>query len=89
MTGWIVQVLGVGAALCSTISFAPQVIKIYRDKAAESVSLRMYALTVTGFSLWIAYGLFLKSWQLVVSNAICLLLSGAILALKMRYDRRG
>jgi MtN3 and saliva related transmembrane protein len=88
MTGWIVQALGVGAALCSTISFAPQVVKIYQEKTAESVSLRMYSLTVTGFSLWIAYGLSLKSWQLVLSNAVCLLLSGAILALKIRYDRQ-
>ena len=38
-------------------SFLPQVIKIAREKDASSVSLRMYVVTVTGFALWIVYGL--------------------------------
>jgi len=84
----LANVVGVAAALCSMTSFAPQLIKIWRERDASSVSLRMYVVTVTGFSLWIAYGLLIGSWPLVGSNAVCLLLSGAILALKWRFSRR-
>ena len=68
-------------------SFVPQVAKIIRERDASSVSLRMYVVTVAGFALWIAYGVALKSWPLMASNAISLALSALILALKLRHSR--
>jgi len=81
----LADVIGTGAALCSMTSFVPQIAKIVRERDAASVSLKMYAVTVTGFSLWIAYGLMIGSWPVAASNLVCLALSGAILALKWRY----
>lgn len=81
----LVTAIGVLAACCSMGSFVPQAVKIWREKAAGSVSLRMYAVTVAGFALWIAYGVALKSWPLVGSNTVCLLLSAAILVMRLRY----
>ena len=82
----LANVLGVGAALCSMASFLPQILKIVRERDAASVSLRMYAVTVSGFGLWIAYGLQIGSWPVAASNIVCLLLSGAILVLKWRFE---
>lgn len=81
---FVPTVVGVGAALCSMGSFAPQAIKILRDRDASGVSLRMYVITVIGFALWCVYGVFLHSWPLVGSNAVCLALSGLIMVLKVR-----
>lgn len=81
------DLVGVGAALCSMTSFVPQIAKIVRERDAESVSLRMYAVTVTGFSLWAAYGVMTDSWPVAVSNLICLALSATILGLKWRFSR--
>jgi MtN3 and saliva related transmembrane protein len=81
--------VGVAAALCSMTSFGPQILKIWRERDAASVSLRMYIVTVTGFSLWIAYGVLIGSWPVAASNFVCLLLSGAILVLKFRFRGRG
>jgi MtN3 and saliva related transmembrane protein len=85
----IVEALGAAAAVCSTTSFVPQLIKLVREKTAESISLRMYALTVTAFVLWSGYGLMLKSWPLVFANLVSLALSATILALQLRYHGRG
>lgn len=68
-------------------SFTPQLIKIWRERDASAVSLRMYAITVTGFSLWVAYGVLLESWPIIGANSVCLALSAGILALKWRYAR--
>jgi len=46
-----VALIGLGAALCSMGSFVPQLIKIWREGDASAVSLRMFALTVAGFTL--------------------------------------
>ena len=80
--------VGVGAALCSMASFAPQALKILRERDASGVSMRMYIITVIGFSLWFVYGLLLQSWPLMASNLVCLALSGLILALKLMDRNR-
>ena len=88
MTGLLLaDAVGAAAALCSMTSFVPQLIKIWRERDAASVSWRMYAVTVAGFSLWIAYGVLTGSWPVVASNSVCLALSAAILALKWRFSR--
>ena len=40
-------------------------------------------LTVLGFGLWLAFGLFKREWPLVASNSICLALSAFILTMKL------
>jgi MtN3 and saliva related transmembrane protein len=82
----LVDAVGVAAALCSMTSFAPQIVKLVKTRDASGVSLRTYAVTVTGFALWIAYGVLLGSWPVAVSNTVCLLMSAAVLVLKWRYD---
>jgi MtN3 and saliva related transmembrane protein len=82
------EVVGAGAAVCSTASFLPQLIKLVRERTAEAVSLRMYVLTVAAFTLWSIYGIGLGSLPLIASNVVSLALSSAILALKLRYRDR-
>jgi len=70
-------------------SFTPQIIKIWRERDAASVSLRMYVVTVTGFALWIAYGFLRGGWPIIVANIVCLILSATVLALKWWFSRHG
>ena len=88
MSCGLVDVVGAGAALCSMASFAPQLIKLVREKDAEGVSLRMYVVTVTGFALWITYGLLIGKWPVVASNSVCLGMAAAILVIAWRLSRR-
>jgi MtN3 and saliva related transmembrane protein len=85
----LANAIGVVAALCSMTSFVPQILKIVRERDAESVSVRMYVVTVSGFVFWIAYGIAIASWPVAVSNTVNLVLSAAILVLKMRYSKKG
>ena len=81
------DIVGTGAALCSMTSFGPQIVKIWKERDASSVSLRMYLVTVTGFVLWTVYGVLIGSWPVTTSNIVCLAMSGAVLALKWRFSR--
>ncbi len=84
-SAWV-NAVGVAAAVCSMVSFMPQIAKILREHNASAVSLRMYFVTVAGFACWIAYGVASGSWPVAVSNVINLLLAGTILVLKWRLD---
>jgi MtN3 and saliva related transmembrane protein len=84
----VASLVGGAAALCSMASFTPQIVKIWRERDASSVSLRMYVVTVVGFSLWTVYGVLQGAWPIILANAVCLGLSGAVLVLKWRFSRR-
>lgn len=81
------EVIGFSAGLCSMISFTPQIIKTWRERDARSISLRMYVVTVTGFSLWVTYGVMIGSLPVMLTNSVCLTLSALILAMKWRFSR--
>ena len=81
----IANIVGTGAALCSIASFAPQVIKIWRERDASSVSLKTYSLTVTCFILWVAYGWLTTAWPILIANACALVMASAVLAMKWRF----
>lgn len=83
----IAVLVGTLAALLSIGSFAPQIVKTWRERDASAVSLRMYLVTVTGFGCWLAYGVMIQAWPVIASNLACLLMSGAMLALKLRFSR--
>jgi MtN3 and saliva related transmembrane protein len=79
----LVSILGTAAAIASTVSFTPQAVKIIRTRETKGISAGMYAITVTAFALWCAYGVLLGQWPLIASNSICLALSGFILVMKL------
>nr|WP_295109855.1 SemiSWEET transporter [uncultured Caulobacter sp.] len=83
----VAAAVGTAAALLSITSFAPQILKIWKEKDASSVSLRTYIVTVAGFACWVTYGLLIQAWPVIASNVACLLMSGAVLVMKWRFDR--
>lgn len=81
------SLLGFAAAFASTVSFAPQAWKVIRSRRTQDISAVMYGFTVTGFALWLAYGIALMQWPLILCNGICLLLSAFILFMKLSPQR--
>jgi hypothetical protein len=47
---------GLAAALCTTASFVPQVVKTWKTRSTADISLGMYLVLVFGTVLWLAYG---------------------------------
>ena len=88
MGGWWITVLGAAAGLCTVGSFVPQVVKAWREGDTNAISLRMYLVLVAGFVLWLGYGVLIGSWPIILVNAGNLVLSAAILRLKLR-DGKG
>jgi MtN3 and saliva related transmembrane protein len=75
------------AAVLTTIAYIPQVVKIYRTKSARDVSFRMFSLLATGVSLWLVYGIMMRSVPLIFANFVTLALSLTVLGLKIKYER--
>ena len=87
MSDLIANVVGTLAALCSITSFAPQMIKIWRERDASAISLKTYSLTVSCFVLWTAYGVMTQAWPVTIANACALVMACGVLAMKWRFER--
>lgn len=78
---------GIGslAALCTTLCWLPQAVKIIREKRTEGISVITQSVFTFGVALWAVYGLLLNNRPLLFANAVTLVLAVAILILKLRY----
>jgi MtN3 and saliva related transmembrane protein len=82
----IISVFGYIAAACTTISFIPQAVKVYKTKSTKDISLVMFLLMTAGVAFWLIYGLLINSFPVIAANAATLLLSFYILIIKIRLD---
>jgi MtN3 and saliva related transmembrane protein len=85
----LVPLLGVCAAVLTSLSYIPQVRKAWPRGSTGDLSLRMLLVLTTGLLLWIGYGLLKGDWVIVVANGVGATLSGSVLAFKIRDMRSG
>ncbi len=83
----MVDYIGFAGAFLTTISFIPQVVKIHKTKSADDVSLYMFILFTAGIILWLIYGIKKEMLPVIVANSITLILSLAILVMKIKYKK--
>ena len=83
-----VTVVSLFAATLSMVSFVPQAWAVVRSRNTDGISLKMYVITVAGFIAWLAYGVLLGQWAIIVQNVICLCLSSFILVMKLLPQRK-
>ncbi len=77
--------IGSAAATLTTTAFIPQALKVWHTRHTADISLGMYAMFTLGVALWLAYGILLQAWPIIVANSITLLLAGAVLVMKLRF----
>jgi MtN3 and saliva related transmembrane protein len=82
-----IVVIGTAAAIASMASFAPQAWRIIKTRKTDELSLAMWVTSVIGFGLWTTYGVLLGQWPLIVENAVCVVLAGFILMMKLLPTR--
>lgn len=77
--------IGFIAAILTTASFLPQVLKVWLTRSARDVSLGMYSLLSVGVFTWLIYGLSIHSLPIILSNLITLLLAASVLVMKLKF----
>ncbi|MGC2409734.1 MAG: SemiSWEET transporter [Methyloceanibacter sp.] len=74
------------AATLTTAAFVPQALHIIRYKETKAISLVMYVTFAAGVAMWLLFGVLIGNWPITISNAITLVLTLAIVAMKLRYE---
>jgi MtN3 and saliva related transmembrane protein len=76
---------GYAAALCTTGAYVPQVLRVWRTRSTQDISLKTFAVLVTGLSLWLVYGFWRGEIPLIAANSVTLVLASTILYFKIRH----
>ena len=84
----LLTLAGYLAAVLTTVSFIPQLIRVWRLRSARDISLSMFLAFSLGVFLWLVYGIAIHSIPVILANAVTLALSLTILILKLRFDRQ-
>lgn len=79
--------IGLLAGTLTTVSFIPQVIKIWRSKKADDISISMFLIFTVGVGLWMIYGIQIASVPVMLANAVTMILALIILILKYSYRK--
>jgi MtN3 and saliva related transmembrane protein len=80
-----VTLIGLLAAVVSTVGFAPQVIKVHKTKMTRDLSLGSYVILFSGLALWFIYGLLLGDLPIIAGNAIACAMAAYIIAMKIKH----
>lgn len=75
--------IGLLAGALTTLSFMPQLARIWRRKSAADISYAALLAFIAGISFWLWYGIGIGSLPVILANAITLALNIGILVLKL------
>ena len=81
-------VLGVTAAawgILMAISPGLQIRKMLLHRSSHQVSIAYFWVLLVGFTLWVAYGLSIPNWYLVVPNAVAFTVCSTTIVVALRY----
>ena len=79
---------GLVAGICTTISFLPQVFKIWKTKSVNDISLLMFLIFTFGVVIWLIYGLMIKEIPIILANTLTLILCLLILFGILKFKKK-
>jgi MtN3 and saliva related transmembrane protein len=82
-----IQLIGLAAGTLTTLSFVPQVIRAWRTRSVNDLSMEMLVTFNIGVALWTVYGIALGEFPIILTNSITLGLALILLVFKLRGQR--
>ncbi len=80
-----IQIIGIGAGILTSISMLPQLIKTFKEKKAENISLVMILILLCGIGSWVWYGFLKSDMPIIFTNCFSFLLNSILLFLRFKY----
>ncbi|HMU09220.1 MAG TPA: SemiSWEET transporter [Ferruginibacter sp.] len=81
----LAEILGLAAGTITSITFLPQVIRIWKTRSVKDISMLMMILLVLGTCCWLTYGLLMKDTAIIYTNILVLAMSLIMFYFKIKY----
>jgi len=80
-----IQFVGIGAGVLTAVSMLPQLIKTFKEKKAQDLSLVMILTVMCGIGCWIWYGFLRNDLPIICTNCFSFLLNTILLFFRFKY----
>ena len=81
----LIQILGLAAGTITSITFVPQVIKIWQTRSAKDLSIAMLMLLLLGVAMWLAYGIIVGDIAIIYTNSMVMAMGLLMVYFKFRF----
>ncbi|MGO4773209.1 SemiSWEET family sugar transporter [Flavobacterium sp. W22_SRS_FK3] len=82
-----IDILGLLAGICVTISVVPQIIKVWKTKKVKQISLLTFSVLTFGIAMWIVYGILKNDFPIIITNSISLFLNLIMVYFLIYYEK--
>ncbi|RAP28708.1 hypothetical protein DID76_04485 [Candidatus Marinamargulisbacteria bacterium SCGC AG-414-C22] len=82
----IIEIIGCVAGIINGFAFIPQISKLIKLRESLGVSVFSYSCTVIGCSVWMIYGLIIKSMPIIIFNSFNVLTCVVIIILSKQFS---
>jgi MtN3 and saliva related transmembrane protein len=82
-----IDLIGLFAGICVTISVIPQIIKVWKTKKVKQISLLTFGILTFGIAIWIVYGILKKDLPIIVTNSVSLFLNLIMVYFLLYYEK--
>jgi MtN3 and saliva related transmembrane protein len=83
----LTTIVGAIAGILTAISMLPQLIKTFRKKQSEEISVIMLLILILGIATWIYYGFLRRDDPIIFTNAFSLFVNITLLVLHFKYKK--
>ena len=84
----IINIVGAAGGIVSSVTFLPQVIKIWKTKSAKDLSMGTLLFLVLNVSLWLLYGIFTNLYPIIITNGIVLSMVFIMVYFKLTFKEQ-
>ncbi|HII24097.1 MAG: SemiSWEET family transporter [Candidatus Thermoplasmatota archaeon] len=72
MTSWLIEGIGIAAGIIGVLAWGPQIMEVWKHKRHDGISIPTFSIVAFSLSLWLIYGIAIKSTAMIFANILTL-----------------
>lgn len=82
-----IDIIGLFAGTCVTISVIPQILKVWRTKKVKAISLKTFSILTFGIGVWVVYGILKNDLPIIITNGVSFCLNLLMVYFIIYYEK--
>ena len=72
MTSCLIEGIGIAAGIIGVLAWGPQIMEVWKHKRHDGISIPTFSIVAFSLSLWLIYGIAIKSTAMIFANILTL-----------------
>lgn len=72
MASPLIEGIGIAAGIIGVVAWGPQIVEVWKHKRHDGISIPTFSIVAFSLSLWLIYGIAIKSTAMIFANILTL-----------------